>query len=46
MIYWQPRRDVVNIGLAGDNVTFRFRTDNPGPWFLHWYDFFIMLETH
>jgi iron transport multicopper oxidase len=30
-----PRRDVVNIGGAGDNVTVRFRTDNAGPWFLH-----------
>ncbi|KAI1790621.1 laccase [Ganoderma leucocontextum] len=30
-----PRRDVVNTGTAGDNVTIRFRTDNPGPWFLH-----------
>ncbi|KAF8624728.1 hypothetical protein AX17_007059 [Amanita inopinata Kibby_2008] len=30
-----PLRDVVNAGNAGDNVTFRFRTDNPGPWFLH-----------
>ncbi|KAK0430041.1 laccase lcc5 [Armillaria borealis] len=29
------RRDVVNIGNAGDNVTIRFTTDNPGPWFLH-----------
>ncbi|KAK0470307.1 laccase lcc5 [Desarmillaria tabescens] len=29
------RRDVVNIGTRGDNVTIRFRTDNPGPWFLH-----------
>ncbi|TFK86664.1 multicopper oxidase [Polyporus arcularius HHB13444] len=29
------RRDTVNIGLAGDNVTIRFETDNPGPWFLH-----------
>ncbi|KAJ7265428.1 laccase [Mycena haematopus] len=30
-------RDVVNTGTAaaGDNVTFRFVTDNPGPWFLH-----------
>ncbi|KAJ7635013.1 laccase 2 precursor [Roridomyces roridus] len=28
-------RDVVNTGLAGDNVTFRFVTDNAGPWFLH-----------
>ncbi|KAI0371788.1 phenoloxidase [Pilatotrama ljubarskyi] len=30
-------RDVVNTGTpaAGDNVTIRFRTDNPGPWFLH-----------
>ncbi|KAN0132864.1 laccase [Lactarius tabidus] len=28
-------RDVVNIGTAGDNVTIRFFTDNPGPWFLH-----------
>ncbi|KAK0218569.1 laccase lcc5 [Armillaria nabsnona] len=29
------RRDVVNTGNKGDNVTIRFRTDNPGPWFLH-----------
>ncbi|KAG7443717.1 laccase [Guyanagaster necrorhizus] len=29
------RRDVVNIGTTGDNVTIRFTTDNPGPWFLH-----------
>ncbi|CAK5265814.1 unnamed protein product [Mycena citricolor] len=29
------RRDVVNIGNAGDNVTIRFFTDNRGPWFLH-----------
>ncbi|KAF8206979.1 laccase 2 [Mycena galopus ATCC 62051] len=29
------RRDVVNIGVAGDNVTIRFTTDNAGPWFLH-----------
>ncbi|KAI0368387.1 laccase 1A [Pilatotrama ljubarskyi] len=29
------RRDVVNTGTAGDNVTIRFTTDNPGPWFLH-----------
>nr|QMP96873.1 laccase 8 precursor [Cerrena sp.] len=28
-------RDTVNIGAAGDNVTIRFNTDNPGPWFLH-----------
>ncbi|KAI0637269.1 phenoloxidase [Trametes polyzona] len=30
-------RDVVSTGTAaaGDNVTIRFRTDNPGPWFLH-----------
>nr|AMJ39541.1 laccase 4 [Coriolopsis trogii] len=30
-------RDVVNTGTPadGDNVTIRFRTDNPGPWFLH-----------
>ncbi|KAJ3482318.1 hypothetical protein NLI96_g7059 [Meripilus lineatus] len=28
-------RDTVNIGTSGDNVTIRFRTDNPGPWFLH-----------
>ncbi|KAH9963709.1 laccase [Lactifluus volemus] len=28
-------RDVVNIGEEGDNVTIRFFTDNPGPWFLH-----------
>ncbi|KAG5649822.1 Acyl-coenzyme A oxidase 2 [Sphagnurus paluster] len=29
------RRDVVSIGLAGDNVTIRFKTDNAGPWILH-----------
>jgi iron transport multicopper oxidase len=29
------RRDVVSIGGANDNVTFRFRTDNPGPWIMH-----------
>nr|AYR00612.1 laccase D [Antrodiella faginea] len=28
-------RDVVNIGELGDNVTIRFETNNPGPWFLH-----------
>jgi len=28
-------RDVVSIGDDGDNVTIRFQTDNPGPWFLH-----------
>ncbi|KAF8351841.1 Cu-oxidase-domain-containing protein [Amanita rubescens] len=33
---WNPPvRDVVSGGFAGDNITFRFRTDNPGPWFLH-----------
>lgn len=31
------RRDTVSIGLQAnnDNVTFRFVTDNPGPWFFH-----------
>ena len=29
------KRDTVSIGNPGDNVTFRFVTDNPGPWFLH-----------
>ncbi|KAH8104296.1 laccase [Phellopilus nigrolimitatus] len=29
------RRDTVNIGAFSDNVTFRFVTDNSGPWFLH-----------
>ncbi|KAG6819300.1 hypothetical protein H0H93_013218 [Arthromyces matolae] len=29
------RRDVVSTGVAGDNVTIRFTTNNPGPWFLH-----------
>ncbi|KAI0800683.1 laccase E [Fomes fomentarius] len=30
-------RDVVSTGTPAnnDNVTIRFRTDNPGPWFLH-----------
>ncbi|KAJ6598085.1 laccase 3 [Mycena vulgaris] len=30
-----PIRDVVNTGFLGDNATFRFVTDNAGPWFLH-----------
>ncbi|KZP20931.1 multicopper oxidase [Athelia psychrophila] len=30
-----PRRDVVSIGAAGDNVTIRWTTDNAGPWHLH-----------
>ncbi|KAG6917875.1 Acyl-coenzyme A oxidase 2 [Tephrocybe rancida] len=29
------QRDVVSTGLAGDNVTIRFRTDNAGPWIMH-----------
>lgn len=29
------RRDTTGNGGAGDNVTIRFRTDNPGPWFFH-----------
>ncbi|KAH7891011.1 laccase [Phlebopus sp. FC_14] len=31
------RRDTVSLGLQanGDNVTIRFVTDNPGPWFFH-----------
>nr|ABW75771.2 laccase [Cyathus bulleri] len=29
------RRDAVNTGGAGDNVTIRFLTDNAGPWILH-----------
>ncbi|RDB27686.1 Laccase-4 [Hypsizygus marmoreus] len=28
-----PRRDVV--GVKGSTVIIRFKTDNPGPWFLH-----------
>ncbi|KAI0285663.1 laccase 1 [Russula brevipes] len=28
-------RDVVSIGNTGDEVTIRFFTDNPGPWFFH-----------
>ncbi|KAI0072148.1 laccase [Panus rudis PR-1116 ss-1] len=34
--YLNPiKRDVVNSGVAGDNVTIRFVADNSGPWFLH-----------
>ncbi|KAJ2913647.1 hypothetical protein MD484_g6746, partial [Candolleomyces efflorescens] len=29
------RRDVVNLGANSDEVTIRFTTDNPGPWFFH-----------
>lgn len=28
-------RDTVSMGTPGDNVTFRFVTDNAGPWFFH-----------
>ncbi|KAI9433619.1 laccase [Lactarius psammicola] len=28
-------RDVVSMGNAGDNITIRFFTDNPGPWIFH-----------
>ncbi|KAG2040085.1 laccase [Suillus americanus] len=28
-------RDTVSMGNEGDNVTFRFITDNAGPWFFH-----------
>ncbi|KAI0043602.1 multicopper oxidase [Auriscalpium vulgare] len=28
-------RDVVNLGETTDDVTIRFVTDNPGPWFFH-----------
>ncbi|KAH8111779.1 laccase [Phellopilus nigrolimitatus] len=38
------RRDTVNIGgTTTDNVTFRFVTNNSGPWFLHCHidDFFL-----
>lgn len=28
-------RDTVSMGAQGDNVTIRFVTDNPGPWFFH-----------
>jgi len=34
-----PQRDVVALGTTGDNVTIRWVTDNPGPWYLHWYNF-------
>ncbi|KIM83693.1 laccase [Piloderma croceum F 1598] len=30
-----PQRDVVALGTTGDNVTIRWVTDNPGPWYLH-----------
>ena len=37
------RRDVVSAGLAGDNTTIRFQTDNAGPWILHW--FVVLFST-
>ncbi|KAG2130890.1 laccase [Suillus clintonianus] len=34
--YQNPvRRDTTSNGIAGDNVTIRFRTDNSGPWLFH-----------
>lgn len=35
------RRDVVNIGGPGDMTTIRFKTDNAGPWIMHWFVTFI-----
>ncbi|KAF9477937.1 laccase [Pholiota conissans] len=29
------QRDVVSIGVSGDNTTIRFTTDNSGPWIMH-----------
>ncbi|KAF9485557.1 laccase [Pholiota conissans] len=29
------QRDVVSIGVSGDNTTIRFATDNSGPWIMH-----------
>ncbi|KAF8880226.1 laccase [Gymnopilus junonius] len=29
------QRDVVSTGVAGDNVTIRFETNNVGPWIMH-----------
>ncbi|GLB40731.1 putative multicopper oxidase family protein [Lyophyllum shimeji] len=30
-----PRRDTISLGQFESNVTIRFLSDNPGPWFLH-----------
>jgi len=38
------RRDTTNNGGSSDNVTIRFRTDNPGPWFFHWYDLGTVID--
>ena len=38
------RRDTVSTGSSGDNVTFRFSTDNPGPWLLHWCEVLFFLR--
>ncbi|OJA14790.1 hypothetical protein AZE42_13830, partial [Rhizopogon vesiculosus] len=37
-------RDTVTLGSEGDNVTIRFVTDNPGPWFLHCHIDFHLLN--
>ncbi|OJA14707.1 hypothetical protein AZE42_04374 [Rhizopogon vesiculosus] len=37
-------RDTVSMGSAGDNVTIRFVTDNPGPWFFHCHIDFHLLK--
>ncbi|KAG8730379.1 laccase, multicopper oxidase, benzenediol:oxygen oxidorectuctase [Ceratobasidium sp. 423] len=38
-----PRTDVV--GATDEGVRIQFKTDNPGPWFLHWYvEFPLMLH--
>ncbi|KAG1816496.1 laccase T2 copper depleted [Suillus subaureus] len=38
------RRDTTSNGVSGDNVTIRFRTDNPGPWLFHCHIDFHLAE--
>jgi len=40
------RRDVVNSGVQGDMTTIRFKTDNAGPWIMHWFVAAIFLEKY
>ncbi|KIK54008.1 hypothetical protein GYMLUDRAFT_49075 [Collybiopsis luxurians FD-317 M1] len=41
-----PRRDVVSTGGATDNVTIRFRTDNPGPLYTRRHSYLTINRLH
>lgn len=39
------RRDTTPV-IAGKNTTIRFVSNNSGPWFLHWYAYFLLHQPN